>query len=154
MEQVTSARGRERVDLDELFGRLEARATSETPGPQLAPREIVRPLPRRDVLGEFARDAQVNAILFDAEDSLALLNGELVRVGDVLPGGVQVSAIARRRVELTLGDEVRSVGLPALRTRPRAAESDEGPGAAPAPVTAAPEAAPQTPEPGPTAHED
>ncbi len=54
-----------------------------------------------------------------------MIGARLIRVGDTLPGGVRVVAIARRSVELVLDGRVVRMELPPFVARPPSSSDDE-----------------------------
>lgn len=139
VEALVSSHGR--VDLDRLLrsyhdslaaaSRVDGGELPEEPSGRALP---ASPSPDREeavaasALAEFAAANPLGAVIDDGESPLAMLGSRLVRVGDELPGGITVAAIARRSAELCGSGHRLRLELPPFVAR----ESRRGEGSAPA----------------------
>ena len=113
-----------RVNLDELMSAFrtkesesEAKPTVSMSVPQSGEVEVdhsVR-LPESNMLEEFCSQAILSAVIQGDGQVLGMLNGMLVRVGDMLGHGIQVVGFKKRSVLLRRGKHASSVGLPSFR---------------------------------------
>ncbi len=124
----------QRIDLDELMRTFRSGAGAAV---EIAPKEHelggalqpslnpdVPALQGRHMLDLFIEATSLNAVILDDAGSVAMLGDRLVRVGDVLEGGVRVTQIERRSVTLSARGEERVLGLPAFHAR----EAQDGSG--------------------------
>ena len=136
-------RGRERVDLDQLLRVFhDGQSGAFGSDNNLVPVETLSEdgSPARDPLLDIATRLTLNAVIDDGQDPLAMIGARLIRVGDTLPGGVRVVAIARRSVELALDGRVVRMELPPFVARPSSRSDDEDSSSVPEEETAPSEA--------------
>ena len=70
-----------------------------------------------EALNQYCSQQVLSAVIWGGNGSIAMINGKVVRPGDVLGHGVKVNSIDRRSVELTYRDESQFIGMPAFETR-------------------------------------
>jgi len=131
-ERLRAFGGPQRVDLDQLLTSFQAQsnatrqtATSTTSAlPVTTSSGSLALQLASDALDQLAHEQPLTAIIHGDSDTLAMLGGRIVRVGDELSPGIRVTDIKPRRVRIEGGANSRWLELVPFRTRPAFADED------------------------------
>jgi hypothetical protein len=109
VEDIAGAGGR--VDLDELVAAFHAESATPVEGPLEGGDSDLR-APAADTLDAVLGTTVLRGVVHDGRDPVAMLGDRIVRVGQVLPDGVQVVHIGRREVWVEQGGRRAVLELP------------------------------------------